>query len=174
MELVEKVKNLVNLPKKRMKKTELLDFFEQNRLLERQRVFYLGDSGGKRTIMSKLADDSEEPMIPSSLNKLGRLSAAQIRKLHREFVKDLSLKSKFDKMSASKLRSHIRRYKYNEIVNLDGTELDDEEEEKMETVEEKPQMEEEKEIPSDEKMMELIKKEMTAAVAKSETCECEE
>ena len=44
MELVEKVKNLVNLLKKRMKKTELLDFFEQNRLLERQRVFYLGDS----------------------------------------------------------------------------------------------------------------------------------
>ena len=80
--------------------------------------------------MSKLADDSEEPMIPSSLNKLGRLSAAQIRKLHREFVKDLALKSKFDKMSASKLRSHIRRYKYNEIVNLDGSELDDVEEEK--------------------------------------------
>ena len=30
MELVEKVKNIVNLPKKRMKKTELLDFFEQS------------------------------------------------------------------------------------------------------------------------------------------------
>ena len=59
MEIVEKVKNLVNLPKKRMRKTELLDFFERNRLLERQRVFYLGDSGGKRTILSKLADDSE-------------------------------------------------------------------------------------------------------------------
>jgi hypothetical protein len=152
MEVINKLKELLLLPKK-LKKRDLVDFFEQNRILERMEVFYNGKSTGQRVITSKLATEEDEPLIPRNLTQLGRMTSPKIRKMHREFIKDAGLNAKFAKMTRAKVNSHIRRNQYNEMLDMDGPMVDDQEEEK----DEEASPPDAADVPSDEKMIEKLK-----------------
>ena len=82
-----------------MSKRDLVAHFEDKQLLDRMRIFYGGPVGARR-IQSKLVDPVEEDDLPSSVDALSKWKVSKIRKLLRDFIRDLGIKKKLNKLSA--------------------------------------------------------------------------
>ena len=105
MDVLQKLRSIIVPEQKRMTKAQLLQFYEENRILERMQLYYNKPTGGRRVrskVAAPLSDDDEDP-IPSSVAALAKLPASKIRKMLREFAKDLGLKRK--KMSRESARA---------------------------------------------------------------------
>ena len=93
MDVLQKLRSLVVPEQKRMTKAQLLQFYEENRILERMQLYYNKPTGARK-VRSKVAvpvsDDDEDP-VPSSMAALAKLPASKIRKMLREFAKDLGV-----------------------------------------------------------------------------------
>ena len=60
-------------------------------------------------------NEEEEGVVPDS-SDLKKMSVSKLRKLLRDFHRDIGLKQKHSKMSASKLRSFVSRNRYQEML----------------------------------------------------------
>ena len=115
LELVKKVRESVIPPEeiKKMNKKNLLLFFEEAKILEKMQTFH--DKRKAKALKSIVHEVDEESVVPD-LADLKKMPVSKIRKLLREFHRDIGLKAKHAKMSASKLRSFVSRNKYQEIL----------------------------------------------------------
>ena len=114
LQLVEKLKKAIvpDQPVGKMPKGELLSFISEADLLTRMRTFHERVEKG---IRSAITDDEDEKMIPSE-SELKKWRVGKIRKLVREFHKSTQILKKYTKFSAARLRSHIKRHKYEEML----------------------------------------------------------
>ena len=111
----------------KMAKPELLSWIEEANLLSRMRTFH---GKGTRGIRSSLTDDEEDTLVPSN-SELQRWRIGKLRKLVRNFHKATQILKKYEKFSASRLRSHIKRHRYEEMLFGDDLPVDtDDEDEK--------------------------------------------
>ena len=100
----------------KMGKKDLLDFIEEAKLLDRMRIFH--DKRKTKAVTSIIHEDQEESVVPTE-SELKRMTTGQLRRLVREFHKDIGINQKHAKMSASKLRSFISRHKYTDMLEGD-------------------------------------------------------
>ena len=128
--LIDKLKNEIvpGKPLGKMTKADLLAFIRESNFLERMRTFHEKVQKG---IRSALTDD-EAPLVPSE-SSLEKLSTAKLRRLIRNFHRATQILKKYTKFSPARLRSHVKRHRYEEMLYgqdlpVDGT--DDEEEKK--------------------------------------------
>ena len=115
LDLVKKVRESV-IPAadiKKMNKKDLLSFIEDAKILEKMQIFH--EKKKEKQLKSIVHEVEEEGIVPD-ITGLRKMSVGKIRKLLREFHRDIGLKSKHSKMSASKLRSFVRRNKYQEML----------------------------------------------------------
>ena len=114
LQLVEKLKKAIvpDQPVGKMPKGELLSFISEADLISRMRTFHERVEKG---IRSAITDDEDEKMIPSE-SELQKWRVGKIRKLVREFHKSTQILKKYTKFSAARLRSHIKRHKYEEML----------------------------------------------------------
>ena len=119
LDIVAKLRETVAppLPVTKMGKKELLQFIlEDSKLLDRMRTFH--DKRKAKAVASLIHDTEEESVVPTE-SELKRMTTGQLRRLVREFHKDIGLNKKHAKMSTSKLRSFIARNKYSEMLEGD-------------------------------------------------------
>ena len=128
--LIDKLKNEIvpGKPLGKMTKADLLAFIRESNFLERMRTFHQKVQKG---IRSALTDD-EAPLVPSE-SSLDKMSTAKLRRLIRNFHRATQILKKYAKFSPARLRSHVKRHRYEEMLYgqdlpVDGT--DDEEEKK--------------------------------------------
>ena len=107
----------------KMAKGDLLKFITDANLLERMRTFHQKEVKG---IRSALTDD-EGPLVPSE-SEIQKWRVGKLRKLVRDFHRSTQIFKKFDKMSAARLRSHIKRNRYEEMMYGDDLPVSDGEE----------------------------------------------
>ena len=115
LELVQKLRESV-VPAagiKQMNKKDLVSFIEEAKILEKMQIFH--DKRKTKALKSIVHEVEEEGVVPD-LADVKKMSVGKIRKLVREFHRDIGLKSKHAKMSASKLRSFVSRNKYEEML----------------------------------------------------------
>ena len=114
LQLVEKLKSAIvpDQPVGKMPKAELLSFISESDLLTRMRTFHERVEKG---IRSAITEDEDEKLIPSE-SELQKWRVGKIRKLVREFHKSTQILKKYTKFSAPRLRSHIKRHKYEEML----------------------------------------------------------
>ena len=140
LDIVAKLRETVvpPVPVTKMGKSDLLTFIlEDAKLLDRMRTFH--DKRKTKAIASLIHEDQEESVVPTE-SELKRMTTGQLRRLVREFHKDIGINQKHAKMSTSKLRSFISRHKYTDM--LEGEDMKflktiDDEEPKKEKKEEK-------------------------------------
>ena len=90
----------------KMGKPDLLAFIEESKLLERMRLFH--DKRKTKAVASKIHEEKEESVVPTE-SELKRMTTGQLRRLVREFHKDIGINQKHAKMSTSKLRSFTQQ-----------------------------------------------------------------
>ena len=137
LQLIEKLRNEIvpEQPLSKMSKPELLKFIEDAQILERMRTFH--EKGGKG-IRSTITEDDDEPLIPGSV-EIQRWRVGKLRKLLRDFHRATQILKKFTKFTSGRLRSHIKRHRYEEMLFGDDLpDVDDTDDEKQETVKRKP------------------------------------
>ena len=118
LEIVGKLRETIvpPIPVTKMGKKDLLSFIEESKLLERMRVFH--DKRKTKAVASQIHEEQEESVVPTE-SELKRMTTGQLRRLVREFHKDIGINQKHAKMSASKLRSFISRHKYSDMLEGD-------------------------------------------------------
>ena len=114
LQLVEKLKSAIvpDQPVGKMAKSDLLSFISESDLLTRMRTFHERVEKG---IRSAITEDEGEKLVPSE-SELKKWRVGKIRKLVREFHKSTQILKKYAKFSAPRLRSHIKRHKYEEML----------------------------------------------------------
>ena len=166
MDVLQKLRSIVVPEQKRMTKAQLLQFYEENRILERMQLYY-NKPAGARKVRSKVAvpvsDDDEDP-VPSSMAALAKLRASKIRKMLREFAKDLGVKKNVSKMSKSKVRGLVRRNRLNDILTLEAGERDT----VLDEIQQDDEKQEHAKPPSDDAMIRTIQTRMDKAVEKTQ------
>ena len=121
LDIVAKLREVVvpPVPVTKMGKKDLLEFIlEDAKLLDRMRTFH--DKRKAKAVQSLIHEEQEESVVPTE-SELKRMTTGQLRRLIREFHKDIGINQKHHKWSASKLRSFISRNKYSDM--LDGDEM---------------------------------------------------
>ena len=115
LDLVQKLRDSVVPAEKlsKLNKKQIITFIEDAKVLEKMRVFH--DKTKAKAMKSIVNDIEEEGIVPDS-SDLKRLSVSKLRKLLRDFHRDIGLKQKHSKMSASKLRSFVSRNRYQEML----------------------------------------------------------
>ena len=119
MEVFQKLRELLIPPKGRHSKAWLIEFVETNRVLDRMQMFY-GGSGSRKVISRVIRPDDDEERLPRTVSALSKMSAGKIRKMLREFAKDVGVTGNPEKMSKQKLRSLARRNRFEELLSLDS------------------------------------------------------
>ncbi len=111
LELVQKLRDSVVPAEKlsKLNKKQIITFIEDAKVLEKMRVFH--DKTKAKAMKSIVNDVEEEGIVPDS-SDLKKLSVSKLRKLLRDFHRDIGLKQKHSKMSASKLRSWYQEMLY--------------------------------------------------------------
>ena len=112
-------------PLSKMSKSELLSFIEEANIIQRMRTFH---QKAERGIRSTLTDDEDEGLIPTE-STIQKWRVGKLRKLLRQFHKATQVLKKYDKFSASRLRSHIKRHRYEEMLYGQDLDLPDTDEE---------------------------------------------
>ena len=116
LDLVHKLRESVVPAAKlaKMSKKELVSFIEDAKILDKMNIFH-EKRKSKATLKSLVHDADEEGVVPD-LASVRKMSVSKVRKLLREFHRDIGLKAKHSKMTPSKLRSFVARNKYQEMV----------------------------------------------------------
>jgi hypothetical protein len=130
LQLVAKLRDEL-VPKKplnKLSKPELIQFIEESNFIQRMRAFH---QKGDRGIRSTLTEDEDETLIPSQ-SEIQKWRVGKLRKMVRTFHRATQILKKYTKFSAARLRSHIKRNRYEEMMFGDDlpAETEDEEEEK--------------------------------------------
>ena len=131
LQIISKLRNAIvpETPLSKMPKEDLLAFIEESNLVERMRTFH---QRAEKGIRSAITDDEDDTLIPNA-GDLKRMRIGKLRKLVRQFHKATQILRKYEKFSAARLRSHIKRHRYEEMLygdDLPETETTDDEEEK--------------------------------------------
>ena len=115
LDLVKKVRETVMPPTQitKMNKKELLSFIEDAKISDKMQIFH---EKSKSKALKSIVHDLEEESVVPDLADLKKMSVGKIRKLLREFHRDIGLKSKHSKMSSSKLRSFVNRNRYAQML----------------------------------------------------------
>lgn len=115
LDLIQKVRDAVVPDEKlaKMSKKQLISFIEDAKILEKMRIFH--EKKNTKALKSIVHEAEEEGVVPEPAD-LKRLSVSKLRKMMREFHRDIGLKQKHAKMSASKLRSFVSRNRYQEML----------------------------------------------------------
>ena len=115
LDLVHKLRETVVPTAKlsKMSKKELVSFVEDAKILEKMQIFH--EKRKSKALKSLVHDADEEGVVPD-LAAVKKMSVSKVRKLLREFHRDIGLKAKHAKMTPSKLRSFVARNKYQEMV----------------------------------------------------------
>ena len=115
LDLIQKVRDAVVPDEKlaKMSKKQIISFIEDAKILEKMRIFH--EKKNTKALKSIVHEAEEEGVVPEPAD-LKRLSVSKLRKLMREFHRDIGLKQKHAKMSASKLRSFVSRNRYQEML----------------------------------------------------------
>ena len=113
LSLIGKLKNEIVPEQKvsKMSRADLLSFYDEKNILERARVFH---QKVKRGIRSALTDD-EDDFIPSD-RTLQKWKVGQLRRFLKQFHKATQITKGYAKFTASRLRSHVKRHKYEEML----------------------------------------------------------
>ena len=116
LQLIEKLRGelVPESPIASMSKPQLLQFIEAQ-FIERMRVFH---QKGDRGIRSAITDDEDDTLVPNPA-AIQKWRVGKLRKLLRTFHKATLILKKYVKFSASRLRSHIKRNRYEEMLFLD-------------------------------------------------------
>ena len=138
LKLVEKLRNEI-VPESsisKMSKEDILRFITESNLLQRMRTFHRkGDVAGVRSVIT----DDEAPLVPSESDIL-KWRVGKLRKLVRDFHRATQILKRYTKFSAARLRSHIKRHRYEDMLygdDLPDIGTDDEGEPKKKTDEKK-------------------------------------
>ena len=117
LQLIEKLRSelVPESPIASMSKPQLLQFIEESQFIERMRVFH---QKGDRGIRSAITDDEDDNLVPNPA-AIQKWRVGKLRKLLRTFHKATLIMKKYVKFSASRLRSHIKRNRYEEMLFLD-------------------------------------------------------
>ena len=117
LQLIEKLRGelVPESPIASMSKPQLLQFIEESQFIERMRVFH---QKGDRGIRSAITDDEDDTLVPNPA-AIQKWRVGKLRKLLRTFHKATLVLKKYVKFSASRLRSHIKRNRYEEMLFLD-------------------------------------------------------
>ena len=115
LDLVQKLRDSVVPAEKlsKLNKKQIISFIEDAKLLDKMRIFH--DKTKAKAMKSIVNDEEEEGVVPDS-SDLKKMSVSKLRKLLRDFHRDIGLKQKHSKMSASKLRSFVSRNRYQEML----------------------------------------------------------
>ena len=115
LDLIQKVRDAVVPDEKlsKLSKKQIISFIEDAKILEKMRIFH--EKKNTTALKSIVHEAEEESVVPEPAD-LKRLSVSKLRKLLREFHRDIGLKQKHAKMSASKLRSFVSRNRYQEML----------------------------------------------------------
>ena len=133
LQIISKLRNAIvpENPLSKMSKEEILAFIEESNLLERMRTFH---QRAERGIRSAITDDEDDTLIPNAAD-VKKMRIGKLRKLVRQFHKATQVLRKYDKFSAARLRSHVKRHRYEEMLygeDMPEAETTDDEEEKSE------------------------------------------
>ena len=111
LDLVHKLRESVVPAAKltKMSKKELVLFIEDAKILDKMNIFH--EKRKSKAVKSLVHDADEEGVVPD-LAAVKKMSVSKVRKLLREFHRDIGLKAKHAKMTPSKLRSFVARNKY--------------------------------------------------------------
>ena len=136
LQIVQKLRDEVvpDTPLSKMSKSELLSFIEEANIIQRMRTFH---QKAERGVRSTLTDDEDEGLIPSE-STIQKWRVGKLRKLLRQFHKATQILKKYEKFSASRLRSHIKRHRYEEMLYGQDLDLPDTDEETDEKEKPKP------------------------------------
>ena len=117
LQLIEKLRSelVPESPIASMSKPQLLQFIEESQFIERMRVFH---QKGDRGIRSAITDDEDDNLVPNPA-AIQKWRVGKLRKLLRTFHKATLILKKYVKFSSSRLRSHIKRNRYEEMLFLD-------------------------------------------------------
>ena len=115
LDLVQKLRDSVIPSEKlsKLSKKQIISFIEDAKILEKMRTFH--DKKKGKALKSIVHEEEEEGVVPDSTD-LKRMSVSKLRKMLRDFHRDIGLKQKHSKMSASKLRSFVSRNRYQEML----------------------------------------------------------
>ena len=129
LQLVGKLKNelVPAKPLNKMSKTELLQFIEESNFITRMRAFH---QKGDRGIRSAITDDEDDTLIPSQ-SEVQRWRVGKLRKMIRTFHRATQILKKYTKFTSARLRSHIKRNRYEEMLFGDDLPEPDTDDEKV-------------------------------------------
>lgn len=130
LQLVAKLRDEIvpSTPLNKMSKPDLIQFIEESNFIQRMRTFH---QKGERGIRSTLTDDEDDTLIPSQ-SEVQKWRVGKLRKLIRTFHRATQILKKYTKFTSARLRSHIKRNRYEEMMFGDDlpVETEDEKEEK--------------------------------------------
>lgn len=111
--LVEKLKDEIvpAQPINKMSKEQLLSFFQEQNILDRAKIFHKKIVKGIRSVITQEDDD----IVPRE-SELKKWRVGKIRKFLREFHKATQILKKYHKYNAPRLRSHIKRHRYEQML----------------------------------------------------------
>ena len=114
LQIISKLRNAIvpENPLSKMSKEDILAFIEESNLLERMRTFH---QRAEKGIRSAITDDEEDTLIPNA-GDLKKMRIGKLRKMVRQFHKATQILRKYEKYSASRLRSHVKRHRYEEML----------------------------------------------------------
>ena len=98
-------------PISKMSKEEILSFIASANLLQRMRTFHRKGDAGVRSVIT----DDEAPLVPSE-STVSKWRVGKLRKLVRDFHRATQILKKYTKFSAARLRSHIKRHRYEDML----------------------------------------------------------
>ena len=133
--LITKLKNEIvpESPVGKMPKEALLAFIRDANLLDRMRTFHQKEIKGVRSVIT----DDEAPLVPSE-SDIQKWRVGKLRKLVRDFHRATQILKKFTKFSAGRLRSHIKRNRYEEMLYGDDLDMESDEEPEKKKKRKKP------------------------------------
>ena len=113
LSLVNKLKNEIVPPQpvNKMSKEQLLVFFEEQSILDRAKVFHKKIVKG---IRSAITDDDDD-LVPTD-RELKKWRVGKIRKFLRDFHRSTQILKRYHKFTAPRLRSHIKRHRYEQML----------------------------------------------------------
>ena len=114
LQLISKLREEIvpDQPLSKMTKEDVLRFIEDASIIKRMRAFH---QKGDRGIRSAITEDEDDSLVPSEA-ELSKWRVGKLRKLVRDFHRATQITKKYTKFSASRLRSHIKRHRYEEML----------------------------------------------------------
>ena len=179
LDLVKKLRESIIPPTDvgKMSKKEIIAFVEDAKILEKMQIFH--EKRQAKALKSIVHDADEENIVPD-LAAIKKWSVGKLRKLLREFYRDIGLSkgTKHSKMSASKLRSFVSRNRYQEMLYGDDdmsflVEDEKPKEKKKEKKEKKVKEPKEPKEPKQRPEASVVNVYTAKETPKDEKCECE-